>query len=388
MEGYKDKLKSKWGERPAMAIPSLGVRDKAKSLVGRGGDSTTARTDHVSQPLTSLRDPSSFGPPPRRVGTGSSGRIDSPPPPPSRTSSNTSYSSQQDPPCSGQPPHCEEEAPPSRPYRADTTGLSTTHLPPPPRRDGILPPPPLPSGRPTPPSLPPRLPPRSNAASPTLPTRPTPPPEAVSSIVQPSKLNQSAINRLGAAGISVPALGIGSRQPASPPPLPPARSSAAPTATNNPSQLNELQSRFSRLSSSESTPPDQGTTMDQKRAALQTAAALRQNPSSVSASDAMAAASTFNNFRQRHGEQVAAGVRSANSLQEKYGGQITMHDNDDTSRARSGGQEQGRQVVAAAAGFIGKKKPPPPPPKKFFTNPRGGDDPPPPPVPLATRPQF
>ncbi|KAK0711650.1 hypothetical protein B0H67DRAFT_585925 [Lasiosphaeris hirsuta] len=326
MDGYKDKLKSKWSERPAVAMPSsitpFGVRDKAKSLIGRGGDNNAARVDHVSQPLSSLRDPSSFGPPPRRFGTGSSGRIDSPPPPPSRASSNTPYSSQRDPSHSGQPPQYEEEAPPSRPYRADTTGLTTSNLPPPP------------------------------------------------------------------PGISVPAFGIGSRQPASTPPPPPPARSPAPA---NPSQLNELQSRFSRLSSS-GAPPDQGTTMDQKRAALQTVTALRQNPSSVSASDAMAAGSTFNNFRQRHSEQVAAGVRSANNLREKYGGQITMHDNDNTSRSGGSGQGQGQgqQAVAAAAGFMGKKKPPPPPPKKFLTNPspRGGDDPPPPPVPLATRPQF
>lgn len=318
--------------------------------------------------MSSLRDPASFGPPPQRHATGSSAGIA--PQPTSRPSPTSSFASPSHP---SQTAHAAEEAPaPPKPYRVDTTGLSTAHLPPPPvRRDGTgsltSPPPPYtPAVKPAPPSLPPRLPPRANAGSPTPPTR-------IESPTGPGLLNQGAINRLGAAGISVPGLGIGSSNP----------SQTTPAAGTTAPQVSELQSRFSRLGASSPSTPEQGTTLGQKRAALQTAAAFQQNPGSVSASDARAAASTVNNFRQRHGDQVAAGLRGASNLHDKYGGHISQHD------GGIDGVGEGRGATSAVA-LPAKKKPPPPPPKKPMSlNSRdGGDDAPPPPIPLASRPQF
>lgn len=196
------------------------------------------------------------------------------------------------------------------------------------------------------------------------------------------RLNQGAIDRLGAAGIKVPGFGIGTSSTAS-------GSSQAqtlappPPFTDSPGadQLNKLQSRFSRLGNSQSQPsptPDQGTLLEQKRAAVQTAAAFRQDPSAVSLSDARAAASTANNFRQRHGEQVSTGLRSPSSLYGKYGGRVNQHD---------GNEENSMGQAASAAALLAKKKPaPPPPPPKRFGGGSGGETPPP--VPLATRPQF
>jgi hypothetical protein len=178
--------------------------------------------------------------------------------------------------------------------------------------------------------------------------------------------------------------------------------------------MNELQNRFSKLGKSSlgggggtaAPPPTEGTTMEQKQAALRTASNFHKDPSSVSMSDARGAASTFNNFRQRHGDQVASGVRSANNLNQKYGVADKLG-----GFAAAGGQAQvGRQeegVVGAntpaapvspgVSGVLGKKKPPPPPPKKKpglggppppGPSSGGNDDDAPPPIPLSTRPNW
>lgn len=178
--------------------------------------------------------------------------------------------------------------------------------------------------------------------------------------------------------------------------------------------MNELQSRFSKFggfgkSSTPSPPPaqgaapSQGTTWAQKQAALKTMSDFKKDPSSVSFADAKSAASTANNFRERHGEQVAAGAQKANSLNQKYGvadkvgGYLGGAGGGPGS---SSGAEAGRtpspaqshlSTLSSAAGLLGKKKPPPPPPPKkkpaLGGNPvDAGDEDAPPPVPMATRP--
>lgn len=312
----------------------------------------------------------------------------------------------------------DEPPAPPRPYRVDTTGLSTSNLPPPPRRaDGASPahdgggPPPPPytrstvgaSAKPPPPSLPPRLPPRQNTASPV----------AETSSRQAGFLNQGAMDRLGAAGVSVPGLGISGNSGR--PPLPPpsmGRSSPKPPSSAG-SGMSELQSRFGRFGvGSGSSPgsatggtasppaPAQGTTWAQKQAALKTMSDFKKNPSSVSLSDARNAASTANNFRQRHGEQVASGVKTANGLDQKYGvsGKVGGYLGNGNENAGSSGTGAGHaagvqshlNTIGAVAG-LGKKKPPPPPPPKKKPALGGGDgarEDTPPPVPMATRPTF
>lgn len=324
---------------------------------------------------------------------------------------------------------------PPRPYRADTTGLSTANLPPPPRRrdgaDGvpvaISPPPPYTpmtgaaAGKPPPPSLPPRLPPRESKSSSNTPPR-LPTPGAPNR--QTGILNQDSIDRLGSAGLLVPGLGIGGGS--SKPMLPPPRSagtsprpSAAVSGLSPPppppssSSVNELQARFStfgvgRSSTNEGTaapqamPPSQGTTWKQKQAALKTMSDIKKDPGSVSFSDMKSAASTANNFRQRHGEQVAAGVAKANSLDTKYGvsakygGYLDKrNDGPNGGAATTASTDSGRvqsqlSNIGAAAGLLGKKKPPPPPPPKkkgilgSETSNQAEDEPPP--IPMSTRP--
>jgi len=131
-----------------------------------------------------------------------------------------------------------------------------------------------------------------------------------------------------------------------------------------------------RTGSSESS--SGGTTWAQKRAALETTRNLKNDPSSVSASDLRDAASTANNFRERHGEQVAAGWKVANNLNQKYG--IT-----DRVKSYSSNEETDPEPPDSPASpgqAAHKRQPPPPPPPR-----KHGKTPEPPPVPLSSKPK-
>ncbi|KAB5570021.1 hypothetical protein GE09DRAFT_1217472 [Coniochaeta sp. 2T2.1] len=356
MSGLKDIVKKGW--HPEKDVP---IKDSLKGLVGKGNKKE--ETYRNPTPISSLRDPASFPPPPKHVATGAT---PSPPPgqpyrPPATGPAHQSYTNTRVP----QEPAVEEPPPPPRPYRVDTTGLSTSHLPPPPRRAGDAttstpsPPPSYTHAKPAPPSLPPRLPPRTaspavSASHPPPPPVRSPQPATATTTTGPQAgyLNQSAINSLSARGISVPGFGIGSPPP---PTSPSATTPSQPTGTT-------------------------GTTWAQKRAALQTASSLHKDPSSVSVADASSAASTLHNFHQRHGDQVTSVAARANALAGHQPG------------APSHPTPSATPVSLAAA----KKKPPPPPPpakkpalSSCPSSSQANDTaPPPPPVPLATRPKF
>ncbi|KFH42439.1 hypothetical protein ACRE_068280 [Hapsidospora chrysogenum ATCC 11550] len=427
------------------SISGMGIRGRVSGLVHRDGGSSSDAPTHQARPITELRDPASFAPPPKRTATG----LAPPPPPPSAPVARqvVPAPSKYHDPRSGpldpralrnaEPEQPEEDARPRGPYRVDTTGLSTNHLPPPPgRRDGAngrTPPPPsyesatgrpaaLPPSTParsntsTPasttsakPSLPPRLPPRTNSSA----TATTPvSPESTGSSSH-NLLNQSAVNRLGAAGVSVPGLGIGRSDTGPPAPGPgpgPGPPPPPPASRQSTSQVNELQNRFANLKTTSPSQqqqqqqqqqqrPAEGTTWAQKQAALKTASSFQKDPSSVSMSDARAAAGTANNFRQRHGEQVASGMRGANSLNQKYGitnklGGYAGGGTQQQDQGQAGGGGGATAAAAAATPAAAKKKPPPPPPPK--KKPGLGGSPvvvapasdEPPPIPMATRPTF
>ncbi|KAL4725572.1 hypothetical protein ACLX1H_007721 [Fusarium chlamydosporum] len=411
---YKDIMKNGWHPEKS---GGTGIRGQVKGLVGRGKSDDADRSNHVSVPISQLKDPSSFAPPPKRTGTGLIPAAPKPEAPAPRKVV-PAPSKYQDPRAPVQesmyaePEEQLEEQPQSRgPYRTNTTGLSTDNLPKPPgRRDGAdgrsSQPPSYQSamtgvggGRAAPPSLPPRLPPRTNSAS-TVGSSPAASPAPTGN----GLLNQGAVSRLGAAGINVPGFGIGRSSPAaaaSPSPPPPPRPGvASPPPAQAPSHMNELQNRFSKLGTSSSNanaaaapPPSEGTTWAQKQAAFKTASSFQKDPSSVSFSDARAAASTANNFRQRHGEQVAAGAKAANNFNQKYG---VLEKAQNSYSKFQGNQSQDQSVAAGVsspgpASVVGKKKPPPPPPKKkpaLIGAPAPPTDDEPPPIPMATRPQF
>ncbi len=313
----------------------------------------------------------------------------------------------------------QKPAPPPIPYRANTTGLSTTGLPKPPVRrleTGVSSATASPTAKPKP-SQPPRLPPRQNS-HPTA-NAPSPPPDYTSATQQqPSKdpyLNQGALGRLGKAGVSVPGFGIGGGQGSSQASNPwrnesgsNTPSTSSPTTTQSPS-ISGLQSRFGAMTTSptSSSPtaapaPSQGTSFAQKQAALHTAAQFRNDPSSITLSDARNSAATANNFRERHGEQVAMGWKGANSLNKKYDvanrvngiagqngtaslaredGPITMQDN---TASPAGGESMPASPWANEPSQSAFRKPPPPPPAKRIGTGSSGA---PPPVPMGSKPR-
>lgn len=414
-----------------------------------------AAQSHVSRPLATLKDPSSFGPPPKNVnyhggaalpneitphrggigapltqgqisGTGASRTVQSPP------------SQEEEEPA--KPP------PPAVPYRADRTGLRTDNLPPPPvHRDlnkaAIGPPVVPPTRSPAPasqPRLPPRLPSRQDTTSPSVIEPPPPSYDAVapkpvpSPVPSPSPyINRSAANRLGKAGISVPGFGIGSQTETNPWQTEPSQAQASGT-----NQLSELQSRFARMNSQETstvsapTTPAQNTTSTsmpswkQSQSAFQTAQNLRTNPQNVTLADAHSAAQTAGQaqrsasaFREKHADQIAAAQTKAKAWDQKY--KVTSKINrflDEHSEPTNQQQQSNVQPGQSSASVVPTytsppqipqhpaatpvlqtiqspapteltasiaRKPPPPPAPRKPANLQA-----PPPVPMGTKPSF
>lgn len=318
--------------------------------MGKGKkDSTTEASDHRPLPIASLKNPDAFGPPPKRVNSAAIPSYTTPTPVEGCEGLNIDAVGETYDDSQGfgfqKETSVGRKVPPPVPYRAKSAGNLTINAP---KRS-------LPGDqvvedfKPKPkPSLPPRLPPRQISVSPQTPSSPPPaysatvPPNAA---VSKSYLNQGALRRLGSAGITVPELGIeaGSRasnlrqadegNPKTRPSL-----GAAKGSDKSNSQLPQY-SDFSPIQKAPSPgSPSQGTTLAQKKAALKTAAAFRKDPSSVSLADAKATASTMNNFRERHGEQVASGMKSANTLNQKYDISSKLAGQDPT-RHKSGGTD-------------------------------------------------
>ena len=270
---------------------------------------------------------------------------------------------------------------PPVPYRANTTGLNTDSLPKPPVRRKMsgteedvaqLP------ARPKP-RLPPRLPPRRESISP-------PPSYIIATRESPAKvgdLNQMSLNRLGAAGVSVSALNIGVQNPPSVQRRDSTSSHRSPepmqTSKLTP-QLREIQSKFSNSPTTVPSPTaKEGTTFAQKKAALRTAKNLRNDPSSVSLGDAKTAASTANNFRERHEGQITQGMKTVDGLNQQ-------HDLINRANSLVGNAPQEKPIPDITI----KKKPPPPPPKKKDLHRLSGTEVPasPPPIPISSKPKL
>lgn len=371
--------------------------------MGKGKGSHVEAQEHRSRPLASLKDPSAFGPPPKHVkyhGDAAASHETTSDADESVTPlSNDGIARPREPPAEDAAPL--RQGPPV-PYRADTTGLSTRNLPKPPVRyaeapnfAGISSTKPLPRPKPPlPPRLPPRqMPPPSQEDAPEAP----PPYSALPSHADKagSPVNQGALSRLGSAGIRVPGLGIGGAAAS----LNPGQgrtqgnresSSSIPVAEQG-SQSPGLPSQLSNLSIQSSSPtqaPARGTSFAQKQAALKTASAFRNDPTSISFSDAKATAATANNFRKRHGEQVVAGWQAGSALNQKY--DIANKLNDRAPADNEPGPHQGSRDSAmkdgpgmSALGIRGR--PAPPVPKKSFAE--GDPAPTVPPVPWSSKPK-
>ncbi|KIW30970.1 uncharacterized protein PV07_02656 [Cladophialophora immunda] len=481
MSGLRSVMKDGWhpkgrdGGKESWRGDFKGINQVA-GWMGKGRDPNKKDGDeHMSRPLSTLKDPASFGPPPKNVNyhggaalpneiTPQTGGWGAP-----LTQEQISSASR-----AVRTPEEEEEEEqkntgPPLPYRADRTGLKTDHLPPPPIHrdlnrslDVVETAPAKPK-----PGLPPRLPSRQNTGStPTPPPvvnspLPTTAPPAYDAVPAPAPsaqgsasygINQAAVNRLGNAGISVPALGIGSDQNSNPWHNEPSQANvpkSPPVASPPPvNQLSELQARFARMNSNSSagqqsntTPPfvtpaqspppvtanappvqqshalqpqpqpqsqAQGTTWAEKQAAMRTAQNAYKDPASVSAADAGSAVRTANTFRERHQDSISAAGLKANQWNKKYNvtGRLnsflekhsssspTPEDAQSPNGTNAGGnaplQASPPNQTAEMAASISRKPPPPPPPKKpaNMHGSVGSMGVAPPPVPLGTKPSY
>ena len=353
--------------------------------VGKGKDPAQEAREHQSAPLSTLKDPASFGPPPKHITYHGATAVPNATTP-DRSGLDTPLSQQEiaakqrvKQAAEAEAAEAEANKPPPGPYKVDTSGLSNATLPKPPVRHS----PPTTSQQKVKPRLPPRLPPRQNSHPDAYSAAPPPYNEGTQNAPNQSYIDQGTMDRLGQAGISVPGFNIGRNAS---PPVPPRQTSSLPVAPVSPAsnkgpQLGELHARFAKLSTASPTAsqePNAGTSFAQKQAALKTASALRSDPSSVSVSDMRSAALTANNFRERHGDQVASGWRTSSGLNQKYSV------SDRVSSFASGRTPSSPGASSPVQGAIGKKPPPPPPPKKkdFVNSP-----PEPPPIPLGSKPK-
>ncbi|CAK7268479.1 hypothetical protein SEPCBS119000_003083 [Sporothrix epigloea] len=378
MSGFSNVLKNGWH-------PEKG-QDFKKQVTGiwkKDDSNYEARANHVSRPLTSLRDPASFGPPPRHVALGggvsagdSAALVHSSARPSASSVSKYTPAAPARPalPSRHQAAAASDEdedrarSPP--PYRMDTTGLSTSHLPPPPTRSGrsSVPASPAPASRPVPnspakaapPTLPPRLPPRSTP-SPSLPSVYSPPQphptHTYTGAGADQYINRDAVNRLGRAGVSVPGLGIG-------------------PAGGNGGQAQQQQTALSAINKLAASP---GRTNSLVRA---TSPLAQHLPSRTPAASHAAPTGQIDELQARFANiGTAAGLASSH-----------MPPRSPVRPAVGDGN-------AMASLVAGKKKPPPPPAKKpglaavtgkpyhGNTSNEDDDDCGPPPIPMATRPQ-
>lgn len=290
-------------------------------------------------------------------------------------------------------------APPPRPYRVDTSGLATNTLPKPPirrlREEDQSPAFPRGPATKSKASFPPRLPPRQGSTP--IASSPSPPPPPYTATAGPGSaenghINQGAIGRLGSAGTSVPRFGIGnSFQSERGVDTTVASPISRQDSTTNNAQLSELQSRFSKFSTKGQDPgsPSQGTSLAEKEAAVKTAQSFRNDPSSISLSDARSTAATANNFRERHGDQVNAGWKSANAFNKKHdvANRVNSYASQGSTPSTTEVQQSPSSPMPSSAANslpMHKRAPPPPPQKPSFS---GGSATSPPPVPLSSKPR-
>ncbi|KAL4934563.1 uncharacterized protein BDV17DRAFT_249581 [Aspergillus undulatus] len=404
MSGFKGIMKDGWhpkgrdGKKESWRNDFKGVNQVA-GWMGKGRDPRDEeRENHVSRPLESLKDPSSFGPPPKHIKYHGAAALPNETTPDrsgmgaplSESQINNQYSQKQleEEEARRQAEEAEEAARrPPVPYRANRTGIDTSTLLPPPRRVGAATEtrPPAPSPRPktgAPPSVPPRVPPRTNTSTPASHT-PSPPPAyspspQASEQIQDSYINQAATSRLSQAGVSVPGLGIGSR-PSNP---------TSPSTGYNQAPVNELQSRFAQMrTNSESTP-----------SAPRPPARQPTSPA-ASGTNVANAKSAFSDFRAKHSDQIDSGKQKLSGLNQKYG--ITERINSALD-GKSASSEQAPPIPphpnlsrtttssTDTVSLAQRKAPPPPPPQKkagLRSAPVSTGSPAPPPLPLGTKPR-
>ncbi|KAI9808486.1 MAG: hypothetical protein M1826_004131 [Phylliscum demangeonii] len=356
MSGFKEKLK--------MQRQDFKGFNQVAGWVGKGKPASPSPQAHRSTPLAALPDPASFAPPPKNINYHGPSAV-SPTTSPAR--STPAFSTAQ----VSAPEEHDEPRPrppllPSRSKTATSIPTNVSQLAPDKSR----------------PAVPPRLPPRptlDGGQEQSTSVR-TPPLESGSTSSRAGQLNQAALARLGRAGITVPAFGIGGSPK-------PAEAEERTSSSDESHPVAKRPSTFSTLStgSADAGHGSQGTTWAQKQAALRTATNFHQDPSSISFSDARAAVSTANSFQQRHGAQLAQGVRAGKALSDR----ISAPSEPGVKKATLEDEVADAAVKPnLGAGLSSAKQAPPARPIK---KPELSGDPArsvePPPVPLASKPR-
>ncbi|RAH41951.1 uncharacterized protein BO95DRAFT_371890 [Aspergillus brunneoviolaceus CBS 621.78] len=394
MSGFRGVMKEGWhpkgreGKKEGWRNDFKGINQVA-GWMGKGKDKDE-REEHVAVPLSSLKDPASFGPPPKHIKYHGAGALPNELTPDRRglgaplseDQIQQQHARQQEEE-QARNDEAQKPAAPPLPYRVNRTGLDTANLPPPPVRRVDSPVDSVTSASSKPkPSVPPRLPSR---ASSTLSSQPPTPPPAYSTQPSTTKplegyLNQNATSNLSRSGISVPALGIGSDSRPSGAASPP---TAGPVGQ---APVNELQSRFSQLRTTSSSPapppPARGST-------------YANESSPVSATHARSGSASLNDFRERHGDKIDAGKQRLNGLNERYGisQRVNKFFDDQKSPSAQVPPVPPHPVVHRSSSSIDslgqRKAPPPPPPKKagMRSTPVNSTGSAPPPVPFNTKPR-
>lgn len=355
--------------------------------MGKGKDESSSRSEHVSQPLSSLRDPASFAPPPKRYGSSAFSYQQDVGTPTSQAQSYTQNIHQH------HPAEAEEEAqrppPPPVPYRVNTTGLSTDNLPPPPGRSLDSPSSAsATSAKPRAPPPPPRLPARNDSSTST----PPPPPysDAVSSPSQ-GYINQGAASRLSNTGVSVPSLGIGERGNSS-------QSSTGGAADKLQSQFSQMRTNFGSSSAAPAASSHTSANTDIDHS-------LRGPPG----------------FRERHADKIDMGKQKLGGVTSRFNTFVEDRKFSASANKRiprppgPNSPAPASPVRASPAPVLSaptpsaastpvtgpdmqaqaqRKKPPPPPPKRadmrvtpVTPSPGSSSSPGPPPVPLGSKPR-
>ncbi|CAI7649807.1 unnamed protein product [Penicillium viridicatum] len=261
-----------------------GIRGQVAGWMGKGNESNSNRSDHVSQPLSSLKDPSTFGLPPKHINYHGAAAVPNQTTPdrrgvgaPLSHDQVNAHDAHRQQGAETEEEQFQKPAPPPVPCRVDTTGLSTDNLPPPPvrRLDSASSASTSSISKSKPPKPPPRLPARNGS-----PSSDPPPAYSTAPVLSHDYINQDATSRLANAGISVPGFGIGQEKSSSPAHTP----------------VNELQSRFSQMNTSGSpsapTPPVQASTN--------------------------ASTSSVQNFRERHADSIDSGKQKYGDFRERH----------------------------------------------------------------------
>ncbi|CAP79055.1 Pc06g00620 [Penicillium rubens Wisconsin 54-1255] len=388
MSGLRNTIKGGWhpegkeGGKESWRGDFKGINQVA-GWMGKGNESNSDRSNHVSQPLSALKDPSAFGPPPKH--TKYHGAAAAP-----------NQANIQDPHrqevAEAEEEQFQKPAPPPVPYRVNTSGLSTDNLPPPPvrRLDSASSASTSSISKSKPPKPPPRLPARNGS-----PVSDPPPAYSPAPVLSHDYINQDATSRLANAGVSVPGFGIGQEKSSSPAHTPvnklQSRFSQMGTS-DSPSKLSGYASRFTGSSPAAPSPP--------ARPASNTSTSMNLEPA-----EPARGTSSVQDFRERHADKIDMG-------KEKWGG-VTSRFNTFVEDRKFSAEANKRvprppsrpvsmtQSNSAAgsptepdiqAQAQRKKAPPPPPPKRteFRASPVDASSPSPlgpPPVPHNTKPR-